>query len=221
MSFTFRPKTLIAALVDAWPAGLAIAGILVAVVVGWVLSHDVSGGVLYAGTMLEIFGLATVAFGLSEVRRSFGRPSLAQKFLAWLRQIAGAFRPPRPITLQANAGGMAMAGGEARLMVSAGPDSSLDRRVAILEENLDRLREEVDAKESKMKKELGAVRDALSREQQARQNELHRMAAQTEELAVGGLHLELVGLTWLVFGGLGTSIPDQIARLLCWLSNAV
>ena len=79
----------------------------------------------------------------------------------------------------------------------------------------------VDANESKIRKEVGAVRDALSREQQARDNELRKMAAQMEELAVGGLHLELVGLTWLVFGGLGTSIPDQIARLLRWLSAAV
>lgn len=220
MPFTFRRQALIAALVDAWPAWLATFGILIAALFGWMLSHDGSTGVLYAGTMLEMFGLATVAFGLSEVRRSFGRPSLSQKFLAWLRQVAGAFRPPKPVTLQANAGLMATVGGQARLTVRAGPDSSLDRRVAILEENLDRLREEVDANESKIKKEVGAVRDALSREQQARDNEFRKMGAQMEELAVGGLHLELVGLTWLVVGGLGTSIPDQIARLLCWLSAA-
>jgi hypothetical protein len=221
MPFKFRRGALIAALVDAWPAWLAAAGILAAAFFGWVLSHDPSAGVLYAGTMLEMFGLATVAFGLSEVRRSFGRPSLWQKFLAWLRQIAGAFRPPKPITLQANAGGVAIVGSKARLIVSAGPGSSLDRRVAILEENLNRLRDEVDANENGIKKEVGAVRDALSREQQARDNEFRKIAAQMEELAVGGLHLELVGLTWLVFGGLGTSIPDQIARLLRWLSAAV
>jgi hypothetical protein len=220
MRFMFRRQALIAALRDAWPVWLAIAGILVAAFFGWVLSHDASAGVLYAGATLEMFGLGTVAFGLSEVRRSFGRPSLREKCLAWLSQVASAFRPPKPITLQANAGLEAIVGVGARLIVRAGPGSSLDQRVAILEENLNRLRDEVDANESKIKREVAAVREALSREQQARDNEVRRMAAHMEELAVGGLHLELVGLTWLVFGGLGTSIPGEVARLLCWLSAA-
>jgi hypothetical protein len=40
------------------------------------------------------------------------------------------------------------------------------------------------------------------------------MTVRLEELAVGGLHLEWVGLSWLVLGVLGTSIPDEIAKLL-------
>lgn len=93
--------------------------------------------------------------------------------------------------------------------------------MAILEENLNRLRDEVDGIESEIKKEIGTVTDALSRERQIRDAELRKVAAQMEELAVGGLRLELVGLTWLVFGGLCTSIPDQLARLLRWCSQAV
>jgi len=198
---------------------LAVGGIVVAASSALALTQDVATAVLYAGALLEMFGLATVALGLSEVRRSFGQPSIWQKLLAWARQVASAFRPPHPITLQAGAVGMAIVAGKARAIVGAGPDSSLDRRVAILEENLNRLRDEVDGIESEIKKEAGAVKDALIRERQARDNELRKMTARMEDLAVGGLHLELVGLTWLVFGGLGTSVPDQLAKLLLWFSK--
>jgi hypothetical protein len=33
-------------------------------------------------------------------------------------------------------------------------------------------------------------------------------------VAIGGLHLEMVGLVWLFLGIVGTSIPDGIAALL-------
>lgn len=128
MSFTFRRAALIAALVDAWPVWLAVAGALIAVFLGLALAQDLATAVLYTGALLEMFGLATVAFGLSEVRRSFGRPSIRQKLLAWFRQVASAFRPPKPITAQAGAVGMAMVAGKARAIISAGPDSPLDRR---------------------------------------------------------------------------------------------
>jgi hypothetical protein len=199
---------------DAWPAWTALAGVIVAIVVGFGLSANTSAGVRYAGMMLQIFGLGTVAIGLSQVRRSFGRPSLVEKVVAWFRQLVAAFLPPKPITGQANAGGVVTVAGEARVVVRAGPDASLDRRVTILEENLDRLRDEIDAKESKVRTELSTVKAAVEQEQRARETEARRLSSQMEELAVGGLHLELIGLAWLILGVLGTSIPDELAKLL-------
>src|SRR3989304_5155408 len=104
MVFKFHRRGLITAGRDAWPAWLALAGLAFAIVVGWRLSPNASAGVRYAGTMLPVLGLATVAIGLSQVRRVFGRPSLQQKILAWFRQVAAAFRRPKPITVEAKAG---------------------------------------------------------------------------------------------------------------------
>jgi hypothetical protein len=33
-------------------------------------------------------------------------------------------------------------------------------------------------------------------------------------VAIGGIHLEFVGLVWLFLGVLGASLPEEIARLL-------
>lgn len=205
---------MIAVLRDAWPAWVAVAGVVFATVLGFQLSHTKSAGVRYAGMVLQIMGLATVAIGLSQVRQLFGRPSLLWKVLTWFRRIAAAFCRPKPTVVQANTGTIAIRSGRARVMVRASPEDSLDRRVALLEENLYRLQDEVDAKEKEFKKELGTVRDALGQEQRSRETEDRKVSAKLEELAIGGLHLEFVGLIWLALGVLGTSIPDEIACLL-------
>lgn len=76
MVLTFRCRVFIAAIGDAWPAWLALGGVALAALVGWALAGAASAGVRYAGTVLQVLGLATVAAGLSQVRRLFGRPSL-------------------------------------------------------------------------------------------------------------------------------------------------
>lgn len=221
MVVNFRWRALIAAVRNAWPVWLALGGIAIAFLVGWKLSANDTAGIRYAGTVLQVLGLATVAVGLSDLRRLFGKPSFSQKVLAWLRQIWTAFRSPKPSTLQIDNVVVETTLSELSPSGGAGPGASLDYRVAILEENLNRLRDEFNVQVSKIRKELGAVHGALDHEQRAREAETSQMAARLEELAVGGLHLESVGLLWLVFGVLGTSIPDEIAKLLQALSLAV
>lgn len=89
----------------------------------------------------------------------------------------------------------------------------LDPRVALLEENLKRLRKELDAKEKKFMENLNTVRGVLEEERRSRETEARRLSNQLEEFAVGGLHLEIIGLVWLFLGVLGTSIPDETAAL--------
>jgi len=213
MAFTFRPRLLMTALANAWPLWLALAGVVVAGGIGILLSTDPWSRVRYAGTFLQVFGLGTVAFGLSQVRRSFGRPSLLSKALEWFRQIQAAFKPPKHVTVEAKAAGLSIAAGRPRVFVTAGPTTPLDERVALLEQNLRRLQDEFDAHEERITKELRTVNEALTREHQARETEARRISTQLENFAVGGLHLEFIGVFWLVLGVLGTSIPTEIAAL--------
>lgn len=213
MALTFRRRAFIVALKDPWPVWMVLSGIAVAAVLGFALSRNASGGVRYAGAILQVFGLGTVAGGLSRIRRDFDRPSLLEKVFAWLRQLGATFRRPTPIALEAHAGGFFTVSGEARLIHKAGPDSSLDRRVAILEENLNRLRDELDAKDQKIRNDLSTLTGTIEEERRAREMEARRIRRRLEELAVGGLHLELVGLTWLTLGVVGASIPDEVVVL--------
>jgi hypothetical protein len=145
MRVTFRSSALIAAVRDAWPVQLALGGIAFASALGVAgalvlgLAATSPAAVRYAGTTLEVLGIATVAVGLREVRKRFGRPSFRQEVLAWFQQIAAVFGPPKAYGLRAEVGGIAITGGKARLVHRAGPGASLESRVAILEEGLERL----------------------------------------------------------------------------------
>jgi hypothetical protein len=62
------------------------------------------------------------------------------------------------------------------------------------------------------------LREHIERETQERRAENQQAARSIEEMVVGGLHLEIVGLSWLVLGVVGTSIPDEIAaESLHWM----
>lgn len=213
MAVAFQRHVFVRALIEARPVGLAVGGVIFAAALGLWLSANLSAGVRYAGTMLQIFGLATVAIGLNEIRKCFGQPSLLERFTAWFRQLATAFRRPTPISVNVHEDAMAITGSDVRLEVNPGADAPLDRRVALLEENLKRLRNEVDAKEKKIMGELSTLTGVIDEERRSRETEARRISSQLEEFAVGGLHLEIIGLVWLFLGVLGTSIPDEIAAL--------
>jgi hypothetical protein len=92
----------------------------------------------------------------------------------------------------------------------------LDERVSILEENLKLLRDELDSRLQGVRRELGTVKESIERESQERRVAGEKTARKIEEVAIGGLHLEVVGLMWLFLGVAAASIPDVIAA---WLSQ--
>ena len=84
----------------------------------------------------------------------------------------------------------------------------------MLEENLSRLHDELDKNAQEVNRELGGLRKDLQQESQERQAADKNVTLQIEEVAIGGIHLEIVGLVWLFLGVLGASLPEEIARLL-------
>ena len=216
MRITIRWRTLAAVIWDAWPIWLAVGGVVFAFVASWLLSTTPTDAVRYTGTWLQIFGLSTVAFGLRQMRRIFDRPSFRAAMLNWFRRLAAAFTGPKPISLQALAGAFAMTGGDLRLIRGVRPGATLEERVSILEENLKLLRDELDTRLQGVRQEVGTVKESIERESQERRSADEKTARKIEEVAIGGLHLEVVGLVWLLLGVTAASIPDVIAA---WLSQ--
>jgi len=217
---TVRWRALTAVIRGAWHAWLFIGGLVFAFIVGLaahrLLSVTLTDAVRYSGTVLQILGLSTVALGLRQVRRMFNRPSVSAAMLGWLRRLAATFTGPKPISLQASFGAFATMTGEARLIRGVRPGATLDERVSILEENLKLLRDELDSRLQGVRRELGTVKESIERESQERRVAGEKTARKIEEVAIGGLHLEVVGLMWLFLGVAAASIPDVIAA---WLSQ--
>jgi len=218
MRLTIRWRTLTAVLRDAWYMWLCIGVLLFAFIVGFtahrLLSVTLTDAVRYSGTVLQILGLSTVALGLRQMRRMFDRPSVGAAILRWLRRFAAAFTGPKSISAQASLVGVATMTGELRVIRGVGPGATLDQRVSILEENLKLLRDELDTRLQGVRQELGTVKESIERERQERRVADEKTARKIEEVAIGGLHLEVVGLIWLFLGVMAASIPDVIAACL-------
>lgn len=90
----------------------------------------------------------------------------------------------------------------------------MEHRISRLEENLNQLRNEMNVDNKEIRQLIKTVREHLKHETQERRTENQQAARRIEEMAVGGFHLEIVGLSWLVLGVIGTSIPDEIAAVL-------
>jgi hypothetical protein len=104
--------------------------------------------------------------------------------------------------------------GEARVIRGVGPGATLDERVSTLEKNLTLLRDELDTKLQGLRRELGTVKESIEHESQERRAADEKTGRKIEEVAIGGLHLEWVGLFWLYLGVIAGSIPDVIAEWL-------
>ena len=98
-------------------------------------------------------------------------------------------------SLQVNLAEAVTAVGDLSVTVTARPGAALDDRVRVLEGNLTRLREEWHSGKNALRREVGALKEAVQTERAAQASGDDRTASKIEDLAVGGLHLEYVGVT--------------------------
>ncbi len=183
--------------------------------IGYLTATSLGDGVRYAGTMLQLLGLLAVAYGLHQMRRRFGRPTLVAIIRDWVARLARAFRRPEPVTLRGSAiASAATVSAELRVRRGVPPGASIEQRVAALQENFDLLQSELDSKLLEVKKRLAELDQSVRQEERERSIGDSKTLKQLEEVAVGGLKLEAVGVIWLALGVLGTSIPVELAAML-------
>lgn len=215
MALTFNWLVFTRLLKDAWPAWITMAGITGSIILGRVSSPDLSAVARYAGTLLQLLGLATVAIGLGKTLKLFGRPSLLTMISGWFRRWASVFSSPKTTVLQAvSPAAQAIVSSNLRVIQHPGPGAPLEERVSFLEEELTRLNEDMNANRQRLQRNIHAVREDLERQIREHRTGIQQLDHRTEEIGVGGLHWEVIGLLWLGCGVIGTSIPDEIASVL-------
>jgi hypothetical protein len=170
-----------------------------------------------AGALLQTLGLGTVAMGLRNLRKIFGREPFSSLVSGWLRDVIGLFRRPQRqgVNVSATSGGQVEARSSAEAIVAPGPDAPLERRVEILEAKLENLRAKLDQTVQDFSKRLARVRDDVRQERMERVENVTTVEKKFEEVSIGGIHLEMMGLTWLLVGVLLGTLPIQALPLCC------
>jgi hypothetical protein len=170
--------------------------------------------------MLELFGLIVVAVGLRDRRKRFGQLGLLQRVLAWFSRLVSAFRRPPPIIVPLEPGHLGLRGGEVSLKVSPAAGASVERRLELLEAEMERLRGEIDANTAELNEALEALKRDLGYEREARRKADTETASKIEEISTGGIRIEVIGALWLAVGLFAANAPDELLRLFPSLKSA-
>jgi hypothetical protein len=169
-----------------------------------------------AGGLFELGGLALVAWGIYTLRSRFSeRPSSLRAAVAFVGSIWNRLRPPRrDAVVQADAIGVTLSVGNARVKVSPSPTQSLEEKVETLIQTVDRLQDEDGRLADEIAAEQSARIKAVQSEQAAREAGITEIRESIRELATGDLTRQFWGVILFAMGVLLQVWSPEIARFL-------
>ena len=172
-----------------------------------------------AGLLLQLLGIAVVAYTLRGRGKLFGRAPVLQFAQDWISR-GPRFRP-KTITLQASAVASASASASAEATVWRGPrlDQPIEAQLEAVRENIATVRDQLARLETRTSSRLNQISEAIETERSQRSAQLRESREKIEELATGSLYLEVAGLAWLVSGVVLATVPLELSRALAWLSR--
>lgn len=175
--------------------------------------HSTEPVIRLTGLVLQLLGIGTVIWGISETRALFGHPSFSAKAKSWLGRFPLL---KRNIVLGAAACTMAAATGKMRGYVTQGPgqNPTLDTRVDALEKNVALIHERITGIEKEMDEGFDKATEALKNEEQIRQTEDNSIREKLEATGTGGVHISAIGASWLFVGVILSTAGIEIAEFL-------
>lgn len=196
---------------EAWPVWGAIAAIVTVAGITMQLPGKLEDRIRYCGVTLELFGILTVVHGIKDKQRLLKETSYFEIFRNWLKRRYRWGAKPKVISAELFANASATASMNATIWRGPGPDPSLEARVVALEANLKTLREIHAETENQLAAEKRQRVETIDKERQLRESAIRQLQTQLVELGVGNIHVEAVGVFWLLVGMVLSTISAEIA----------
>ena len=199
-------------LAEARYAWLSVAVIGVALVIS-LRPHTAEPVIRLTGLGLQLLGVGTVIWGISETRALFGYPSFTSKTKAWLSRfpllrrydVLGVWSSTLPAITS-----------KVRAYETHGPGANptIEARLEALEKNVTSIHERISQTQKEMDEEFQKAADALKHEEQSRQAEDRAIREKLQATGTGGVHISAIGASWLFVGIILSTAAPQIAELL-------
>jgi hypothetical protein len=175
--------------------------------------HTTEVVIRLTGLVLQLLGIGTVIWGISETRAIFGHPSLASKAKSWLSRFP-LLR--RNIALTASCVSSSSSFGKARgfQIYGSGENPTIETRVDALERNVSSINDRISQTQREMDEEFQKIVDALKREEQSRQTEDGAIRQKLEATGTGGVHISAIGASWLFVGVVLSTAAIEIEKFL-------
>jgi hypothetical protein len=164
------------------------------------------------GLVLQLLGIGTVIWGISETRALFGHPSFASKMKAWLSRFP-LLR--RNVVLKVDSASHIIVSGNVRaFQAHRATNPTTEARLDSLERNVTLIHERIGQTQKEMDEGLHKITESVKREEQVRQAEDNAIRMKLEATGTGGVHISAIGASWLFVGIILSTATTEIASLL-------
>ena len=165
------------------------------------------------GLVLQLFGIATVAWGISATRSLFGHRSLVQKVKEW---VASCPLRHRDVVKAVSGISLSASHGSARIYGThtSEANASIELRLDALEKNVTSIHERISLAQKEHDDAIQKSRVALKCEETARREEDSAIRRKLEATGTGGVHISAIGASWLFIGVILSTASVELAALV-------
>ena len=164
------------------------------------------------GLLLQLCGIGTVVWGLRQTRKLFGRPGFFENLVEWLKRFPKY--KPRAVSIEGNITlPRIQLAGSAHGWQSAGPEASIEKRLAVVERNLLDLNQRLVQVQQRIDDETRKITSELHEERVLREKEDGETKRKIELSQTGGLSISIMGLVWLLLGVILSTASAEIVKL--------
>lgn len=176
-------------------------------------SNATESQIRLTGLVLQFLGIGTVAWGIRETRKLFGRPSLYGLFCEWLRRFPVLGGRVNSMTANVGLGGVKVSG-RGHVSASAGANATVEARIEALEKNVGFLSDRVSQTQNEMDKKFREQAEQLKQERASWQRDHEQLSRRLEASETGGLHVSAAGVLLLFIGVAMSTASPEIFRWL-------
>lgn len=165
-------------------------------------------GIRYIGMSFQVIGFILVLQQLEGRLKIFRRPSVWSSISSYLRSFPSSKSKIHRVS--ASSISAKLAGyGSARARLIPSPNSSLKKRLKILEDDMENIRKDVTTMEETLSEYKSGNEESIEEMRQESTNRFEKLEAIMDETLVGSIPLERVGIWYFLVGVvLATAAPE-------------
>ena len=168
--------------------------------------------------VLQLVGVGTVWFDLTNTARSFGKTGMIRRTMVWLKAgLTGrgdAVGMMAPVSLSLASSARATV----RWQMDANAETAL--RLEALEKNIGKIDEDLNALFKQVDQQASAARERASNEANMRAQAIAEVRRELVEASVGNFAVLVFGAVWLAIGVVLSTLAPEIAKTVAgnWAS---
>lgn len=195
--------------------GVALPTVLLVSIIRFVWPTELA--VRWTGFALTFSGAVAIFWTVRGGLKEFRQATLPQMFRAHMSRGWSAFLGRRDVIVAAGTAKITMTGSNARLIVGT-TSTSIGKRLKILEQQMEQLRDELGREASEREKKDAELSRAVQAERDERNASMEKARKQIAALGAGDWELDIVGAFWIIFGQICTTFPVEVAsHLPMWM----